>query len=53
MYVSFLRLTFPLRRQRQMCIRDRNIEVMKKHYEGKPEDKVRTYFTGKGKEEFK
>jgi hypothetical protein len=30
----------------------KNIEVMRKHYKDKPEDKVRTYFTGKGKEEF-
>jgi hypothetical protein len=31
----------------------KNIEVMRKHYKGKPEDQVRTYFTGKGKEEYK
>jgi hypothetical protein len=31
----------------------KNIEVMSKHYKGKPDDDVRTYFTGKGKEEFK
>lgn len=30
----------------------KNIEVMRKHYKDKTKDKVRTYFTGKGKEEF-